>query len=136
MKEKNLWAKISNIKGIHWTRIENEAIHGIPDLLGVIQGRFFLCELKIVITERIYLRPAQYAYNKSLVSNNAPTILLFEDRKKLYAQTFEHIFKHWKKIGTVEKYIIFEKGEAKLLGTLEKDRYSNILMLLQENFQW
>ena len=46
--ERQLWKKLKNeCKGISWTRLENWALFGTPDLLGYApSGNFFTVELK------------------------------------------------------------------------------------------
>ena len=48
MLEKQLWKKLKNATtGISWTRLENWALFGTPDLLGYSsRGTFFTVELK------------------------------------------------------------------------------------------
>ena len=48
MLERQLWKKLKNeCKGITWTRLENWALFGTPDLLGYSNtGTFFTVELK------------------------------------------------------------------------------------------
>ena len=47
--ERQLWRKLKNeSKGIKWTRLENWALFGTPDLLGYPpSGNFFTVELKV-----------------------------------------------------------------------------------------
>ena len=47
--ERQLWKKLKNeCKGISWTRLENWALFGTPDLLGYSpRGTFFTVELKV-----------------------------------------------------------------------------------------
>ena len=48
LRERQLWKKLKNeCKGISWTRLENWALFGTPDLLGYApSGHFFTLELK------------------------------------------------------------------------------------------
>ena len=48
LKERQLWKKLKNeCKRISWTRLENWALFGTPDLLGYApSGNFFTLELK------------------------------------------------------------------------------------------
>ena len=48
ISERQLWKKLKNeCKGISWTRLENWALFGTPDLLGYApSGNFFTVELK------------------------------------------------------------------------------------------
>ena len=49
MSERQLWRKLKNeSKRISWTRLENWALFGTPDLLGYApSGHFFTVELKV-----------------------------------------------------------------------------------------
>ena len=49
MTERQLWKKLKNeTTGISWTRLENWALFGTPDLLGYANsGTFFTVELKV-----------------------------------------------------------------------------------------
>ena len=49
MSERQLWRKLKNATtSISWTRLENWALFGIPDLLGYANsGTFFTVELKV-----------------------------------------------------------------------------------------
>jgi len=49
MTERELWRKLKHeSKGITWTRLENWALFGTPDLLGYApSGNFFTVELKV-----------------------------------------------------------------------------------------
>ena len=49
MSERQLWKKLKNeTTGISWTRLENWALFGTPDLLGYASsGTFFTVELKV-----------------------------------------------------------------------------------------
>ena len=48
LRERKLWKKLKNATtGISWTRLENWALFGTPDLLGYTsRGTFFTVELK------------------------------------------------------------------------------------------
>jgi len=50
LKESELWRKLKNAsKRITWTRLENWALFGTPDLLGYApSGNFFTLELKSI----------------------------------------------------------------------------------------
>ena len=54
--EKDLWRELKGIKSkIIWTRLENRALFGTPDLLGYApSGNFFTVELKATATENDY----------------------------------------------------------------------------------
>ena len=56
MLEKQLWKKLKNATtGISWTRLENWALFGTPDLLGYApSGNFFTLELKVTTPKKPY----------------------------------------------------------------------------------
>ena len=55
MKERELWRKLKHeSKGITWTRLENWALFGTPDLLGYTpSGNFFTLELKAISLKNV-----------------------------------------------------------------------------------
>jgi Holliday junction resolvase len=68
-EEKKLWQTIKSgtEKLIHWSRIENMFTPGIPDLLGSVNGKLFVVELKIPIRGYLYLRPAQLSWMRASI---------------------------------------------------------------------
>ena len=56
MLERQLWRKLKNeSKRITWTRLENWALFGTPDLLGYPpSGNFFTVELKVTSPKKPY----------------------------------------------------------------------------------
>jgi len=56
ISERQLWRKLKNeSKGITWTRLENWALFGTPDLLGYApSGNFFTLELKVTTPKKPY----------------------------------------------------------------------------------
>jgi hypothetical protein len=54
MTERQLWKKLKNeATGISWTRLENWALFGTPDLLGYANsGTFFTVELKVTTPKK------------------------------------------------------------------------------------
>ena len=68
MLEKQLWKKLKNATtGISWTRLENWALFGTPDLLGYpSSGNFFTLELKVTTPKKPYfvrLSPHQVSFH-------------------------------------------------------------------------
>ena len=55
MTERQLWKKLKNeTTGISWTRLENWALFGTPDLLGYTNnGTFFTVELKVTTLRNV-----------------------------------------------------------------------------------
>ena len=62
--EKDLWRELKRIKSkISWTRLENRALFGTPDLLGYnANGHFFTVELKYTLVNKVRLSPHQIAF--------------------------------------------------------------------------
>ena len=62
--EKDLWRELKRIKSkINWTRLENRALFGTPDILGYnSNGHFFLVELKLTKVNKVRLSPHQIAF--------------------------------------------------------------------------
>ena len=54
LRERQLWKKLKNATtGISWTRLENWALFGTPDLLGYANsGTFFTVELKVTTPKK------------------------------------------------------------------------------------
>ena len=68
MLERQLWKKLKNeCKGITWTRLENWALFGTPDLLGYSNsGTFFTVELKVTTPANssfVRLSPHQISFH-------------------------------------------------------------------------
>ena len=68
MLERELWKKLKNATtGISWTRLENWALFGTPDLLGYVSsGTFFTVELKVTTPKKPYfvrLSPHQVSFH-------------------------------------------------------------------------
>jgi len=57
LRERQLWKKLKNATtSISWTRLENWALFGTPDLLGYSsRGTFFTVELKATSPKNAYL---------------------------------------------------------------------------------
>jgi len=62
--EKDLWRELKKFKSnINWTRRENRALFGTPDILGYNNnGNFFLVELKLTKVNKVRLSPHQIAF--------------------------------------------------------------------------
>jgi len=68
MLERQLWKKLKNATtGISWTRLENWALFGTPDLLGYASsGTFFTVELKVTTPKKpnfVRLSPHQVSFH-------------------------------------------------------------------------
>jgi len=68
MLERQLWKKLKNeSKRITWTRLENWALFGTPDLLGYSNsGTFFTVELKVTTPKKpnfVRLSPHQVSFH-------------------------------------------------------------------------
>ena len=63
--ERKFWLEVKkNTPGITWTRIENLALPGVPDLLGYNKHQhFFTVELKVSKSNSVRLSPHQIAFH-------------------------------------------------------------------------
>ena len=63
--EQKLYAKVKKtIKDISWIRLENNSLHGTPDLLGYNNsGHFFTVELKVCKGNKIRFSPHQISFH-------------------------------------------------------------------------
>jgi hypothetical protein len=70
-----LWRDLKGIKSkIIWTRLENRALFGTPDLLGYApSGSFFTVELKLTSVNKIRFSPHQIAFH---MKHNLNTFIL------------------------------------------------------------
>jgi Holliday junction resolvase len=68
--ERKLYQKVrKNITQISWIRLENNSLHGTPDLLGYNNsGHFFTVELKVTKSNKIKFSPHQIALVQHLGS--------------------------------------------------------------------
>ena len=70
--EKDLWRELKKFKSkIIWTRLENRALFGTPDILGYnSNGHFFLVELKLTKVNKVRLSPHQISFFVSHPKNS------------------------------------------------------------------
>ena len=63
--ERKLYAKVKKIiPKISWIRLENQGLHGTPDLLGYNDfGTFFTVELKVTKGNKVRFSPHQIAFH-------------------------------------------------------------------------
>jgi hypothetical protein len=63
--EVKLWHELKrNTSKIIWTRLENRALFGTPDLLGYpVSGNFFTLELKVTKGNKIIFSPHQISFH-------------------------------------------------------------------------
>ena len=63
--EKDLWRELKRFKSkISWTRLENRALFGTPDLLGYNNsGHFFTIELKVTQGKKLKFSPHQISFH-------------------------------------------------------------------------
>ncbi len=73
--ETKFWNELKrNTNKIIWTRLENKALFGTPDLLGYApSGNFFTVELKVSRGNRITLSPHQISFH---MKHNLNTFIL------------------------------------------------------------
>jgi len=69
--EKKFWQEVKKKSpNITWTRIENLAIPGVPDLLGYNKNHFFFTvELKVTRSKKIRFSPHQIAFHMTHPKN-------------------------------------------------------------------
>ena len=64
--ESKFWKELKdNCSDIHWTRFENWATPGVPDVFGISNGINVFVELKVITSNKIKLRPFQISWNYS-----------------------------------------------------------------------
>ena len=85
MRERELWRKLKNAStSISWTRLENWALFGTPDLLGYTNnGNFFSLELKTTTLKNVnFVRfsPHQISFH---IKHNKNTFILVACTLKL-----------------------------------------------------
>jgi hypothetical protein len=85
MRERELWRKLKNAStSISWTRLENWALFGTPDLLGYTNnGNFFTLELKTTTLKNVnFVRfsPHQISFH---IKHNKNTFILVACTLKL-----------------------------------------------------
>ena len=78
LSERQLWRKLKNeSKRITWTRLENWALFGTPDLLGYApSGNFFTVELKVTSLKKsnlVRFSPHQISFH---IKHNKNTFVL------------------------------------------------------------
>ena len=80
--EKDLWRELKKFKSkISWTRLENRALFGTPDLLGYnANGHFFTVELKLTFANKIRFSPHQISFH---MKHNLNTFILVACTLKL-----------------------------------------------------
>ena len=80
-EETKFWHEIRNHKSkISWTRLENSAAHGTPDLLGyTTSGTFFTVELKLKKVKKISFSPHQISFHLRHKKN---TFIMVKDLPK------------------------------------------------------
>ena len=85
MSERQLWRKLKNeSKRIKWTRLENWALFGTPDLLGYsLSGNFFTVELKVTAPKKpcfVRFSPHQISFH---IKHKKNTFILVARSPKL-----------------------------------------------------
>ena len=68
-----------SIPSISWIRLENNSLHGTPDLLGYNNsGVFFTVELKVTKGNKIRFSPHQIAFHVRHPNNSLRSVKLFQ----------------------------------------------------------
>ena len=83
--EKDLWRELKGIKSkIIWTRLENRALFGTPDLLGYApSGNFFTVELKLTSVNKIRFSPHQISFHMKHNLNTCIRVACSPDKGKV-----------------------------------------------------
>ena len=70
--ERKLYQKVrKSLPQTSWIRLENNSLHGTPDLLGYNNsGHFFTVELKVTRSNKVRLSPHQIAFHKKHPRNS------------------------------------------------------------------
>jgi len=77
--EAKLWQRLHlKLYDVFWTRIENSASTGIPDLYGACEKSSFFVELKCTKNNSLRISPTQVSWNYSNVSNGGRSFFLAE----------------------------------------------------------
>jgi hypothetical protein len=84
-KEKDLWRELKRIKSkIVWTRLENKALFGTPDLLGYSpNGTFFTVEMKYTLVYNLRFSPHQIAFHVKHPKNTFILVACGPDKGKV-----------------------------------------------------
>ena len=88
--ERKLWHELKkNSPQIKWTRIENFAGVGMPDLLGYnTSGTFFTVELKVTKGNKVKFSPHQIAFHKTHSKNTFILVEALGQRSSKLSQFF------------------------------------------------
>ena len=83
--EVKLWHELKrNTSKIIWTRLENRALFGTPDLLGYpVSGNFFTLELKVTKGNKIIFSPHQISFHKKHNLNTFILVACTPDKGKV-----------------------------------------------------
>ena len=85
--ERKLYQKVrKSLPQISWIRLENNSLHGTPDLLGYnTSGNFFTLELKVTKSNKVRFSPHQIAFH---VKHPRNSFILVEDLKEGVVKLF------------------------------------------------
>ncbi len=80
--ETKFWYELKrNTNKIIWTRLENKALHGTPDLLGYnTNSHFFTVELKVAKSNRVLFSPHQISFHVRHKKNSFILVSCSPDR--------------------------------------------------------
>ena len=83
--ERDLWRELKrNTPKISWTRLENWALLGTPDILGYSpSGTFFTVELKYTSVHKIRFSPHQVSFHVKHVKNTFVLVACAPDKGKV-----------------------------------------------------
>jgi hypothetical protein len=88
--ERKLWQELKKkTPNIYWTRIENLAVPGVPDLLGYNKNHFFFTvELKVSSGNKIRLSPHQIGFHTTHPQNSFILVKSLASRGKKLSEYF------------------------------------------------
>lgn len=90
----------------HWLTIQQSSIHGTPDILGVVNGRFVALEIK---ASKRSPRTALQEYNLKMISEKALGYAAF-----VYPENLDEIFADLLKISTGEPMDVLAQYMVKI----------------------
>ena len=77
------------ISSISWIRLENNSLHGTPDLLGYnTSGHFFTLELKVTKGKKIRFSPHQIAFHVKHPQNSFILVQALDPRSSKHVECY------------------------------------------------
>lgn len=130
MKESYLWSTLKeklNLEqhGIHWSRIENVAGTGIPDVEGCCRGKQVWVELKMFHGKQLSIRTSQVAWQMKRIKAGGRVFFIARRGDELLVYTSRAILEYVTapgnaKLGPDQKSLLFSPPDALALLKLSK----------------